>query len=83
MQGTLSPTWSSGATYFGHSDIRFCDVDRDGAPDLAETHFSDGKVHIYLNNDGTLDSAPSWTYDSPSVGTAIAFGDITATAGPI
>ena len=74
--GTLSATWSSGATYFGHSDIRFCDVDRDGDPDLAETHFSDGKVHIYLNNDGTLDTTPSWTYDSSSVGTAIAFGDI-------
>jgi hypothetical protein len=74
--GTLSVTWSSSATYFGHSELRFCDVDRDGDQDLAEVHFSDGKVHIYLNNDGVLESAPSWTYDSPTVGTAIAFGDI-------
>lgn len=74
--GVLSPVWTSGATYFGHSDIRFADVDRDGDPDLAETHFSDGKVHIYLNDGGVLAEAPSWTYDSPSVGTAIAFGDI-------
>ncbi len=74
--GTLAVTWSSGAPFFGHSDIRFCDVDRDGDPDLAEIHFSDGRVHIYLNNDGILDSIPTWTYDSPSVGTAIAFGDI-------
>ncbi|MFH1747060.1 MAG: FG-GAP-like repeat-containing protein [Planctomycetota bacterium] len=80
--GTLTQTWSSGATYFGHSDIRFCDVDRDGDPDLAETHFSDGKVHIYLNVNGTLESAPSWTYDSPSVGTAIAFGDINGDQWP-
>ena len=74
--GTLSVTWTSGATYFGHQDIRFYDVDRDGDPDLAETHFSDGKVHIYLNNSGTLETTPSWTYDSSSVSTAIAFGDI-------
>ena len=80
--GTLTATWSSAATYFGHQDIGFCDVDRDGDPDLAETHFSDGKVHLYLNNDGVLDAPPSWTYDSPSVGTAIAFGDITGDGWP-
>jgi len=81
-EGVLSVVWSSGATFFGHSDIRFCDVDRDGDQDLAETHFSDGKVHIYLNNDGTLDTPPSWTYDSPTVGTAIAFGDISGNGWP-
>jgi hypothetical protein len=81
-EGVLSVVWSSGATYFGHQDIGFCDVDRDGDPDLAETHFSDGKVHIYLNNEGTLDSPPSWTYDSPTVGTAIAFGDINGNGWP-
>ncbi len=72
--GALATTWTSSASYHGHSDMRFCDVDLDGDQDLAETHFSDGKVHIYLNQDGVLDSAPSWTYDSSSVGTAIAFG---------
>jgi len=75
--GTLTQVWSSGATYFGHSELRFCDVDRDGDADLAETHFSDGKVHVYLNNAGVLDTAPTWTYDSSTVGTAIAFGDVT------
>jgi len=74
--GVLAPTWESEATYFGHSDIRFCDVNQDGFEDLAEIHFSDGKVHIYLNRGGKLDTSPSWTYDSPTVGTAIAFGDI-------
>ena len=74
--GAFAMSWTSGASYHGHSDIRFCDVDKDGDEDLAETHFSDGKVHIYLNRDGVLDTAPSWTYDSSSVGTAIAFGDI-------
>jgi hypothetical protein len=75
-EGVLTATWSSGATYFGHSELRFCDVDRDGDEDLAETHFSNGKVHIYLNQAGVLDTDPTWTYDSPTVGTAIAFGDL-------
>jgi hypothetical protein len=74
--GSLAVGWTSSASYFGHSDIRFHDIDRDGDADLAETHFSDGKVHIYLNDDGVLESVPSWTYDSPTVGTAIAFGRI-------
>jgi hypothetical protein len=72
----MTMTWESQAPYHGHSDLRFCDVDRDGDPDLAECHFSDGRVHIYLNRDGVLDAVPSWTYDSPTVGTAIAFGDL-------
>ena len=80
--GTLTATWSSAASYFGQLYIGFCDIDRDGDPDLAETHFSDGKVHIYLNNAGVLDAPPSWTYDSSSVGTAIAFGDITGNGWP-
>jgi hypothetical protein len=80
--GALSQVWSSAASYFGHSDIRFYDVDRDGDQDLAETHFSDGKVHIYLNRNGSLDSTPSWTYDSSTVGTAIAFGDINGDRWP-
>jgi len=74
--GVLTASWSSAASYFGHQDLRFCDIDRDGDPDLAEVHFSNGKTHIYLNNDGTLEASPSWTYDASPVGTAIAFGDI-------
>ncbi|UCD75242.1 MAG: VCBS repeat-containing protein [Phycisphaerales bacterium] len=80
--GVLTLSWSSGASYFGHSDLRFCDVDGDGDQDLAETHFSNGQTHIYLNNDGVLDTSPSWTYDSDVVGTAIAFGDITGNGRP-
>ena len=76
VNGNLTSSWSSGATYFGHSEIRFFDVDQDGDEDLAEIHFSDGKTHIYLNNSGVLETTPSWTYDSSSVGTALAFGDI-------
>jgi hypothetical protein len=74
--GVMAVTWSSAATYHGHSDLRWHDVDLDGDPDLAEVHFSNGQAHIYLNRDGVLDAAPSWTFDSPHVGTAIAFGDL-------
>ncbi len=74
--GSLAVTWTSAATYFGHSDLRWEDIDLDGDPDLAEVHFSNGQAHIYLNRAGVLDSVPSWTFDSPHVGTAIAFGDI-------
>ncbi|NLF29884.1 MAG: VCBS repeat-containing protein [Planctomycetes bacterium] len=80
--GSLAVTWTSGATFFGHSELRFCDVNRDGWPDLAEVHFSDGRVHIYLNRSGVLDTTPSWTYDSPTVGTALAFGDINGDGWP-
>ncbi len=74
--GVLTQSWSSAAAYFGHSDLRFCDVDGDGDPDFAEVHFSNGQAHLYMNNAGVLDAAPTWTYDSAAVGTAIAFGDI-------
>lgn len=80
--GTMSISWTSTAGYFGHNELRSCDVDQDGDEDLAEVHFSNGQVHIYVNNDGVLDSAPSWTYDSPTVGTAIAFGDINGDEWP-
>lgn len=81
-QGTFGVVWSAQAPYFGHSDIAFCDVDRDGDQDLAEDHFSNGQVRIYLNREGVLDSVPSWTYDSPTVGTALAFGDLNGDQWP-
>ena len=80
--GSLAPSWTSSASYFGHSDLRFCDVDQDGDEDLAEIHFSNRKTHIYLNQAGVLDALPSWTYTAPSVGTAIAFGDINGDGRP-
>jgi len=81
-EGSLAVIWSSTATYFGHSDLRFCDVDLDGDADLLEIHFSNGQAHLYLNRAGTLDSAPSWTYDSSAVGTAAACGDISGDGMP-
>jgi len=75
-KGALSLTWSATAAYFGHSELRFEDVDDDGDKDWAEINFSNGHVRIYLNAAGVLSSVPSWQWDAPAVGTAIAFGDI-------
>jgi hypothetical protein len=74
--GTLTLGWSATGTYFGQQDFRACDIDRDGDPDLADIHFSNGHVRIYLNDNGALTTSPAWVYDSPGAGTAIAFGDI-------
>lgn len=73
---TFALEWEATGSYFGQQDLRVFDVDRDGDDDLAEIHFANGVVNLYLNQDGVLDSAPSWSYDSAGSGTAIAFGDI-------
>jgi hypothetical protein len=80
--GTLTQTWAATAAYFGHSELRFYDVDRDGDQDLIEIHFSNGMTNLYLNRNGVLDSAPSWSYDAAPVGTALALGDINGDKWP-
>ncbi|MDX1555048.1 MAG: VCBS repeat-containing protein, partial [Xanthomonadales bacterium] len=74
--GQLVLDWSANGSFFGHSDLRFEDVDLDGDPDLAEIHFANGVVNLYLNEGGALETTPSWSYNSSGAGTAIAFGDI-------
>ncbi|MEM6453731.1 MAG: FG-GAP and VCBS repeat-containing protein [Acidobacteriota bacterium] len=74
--GGFTRTWTSQATFFGQQDLKLHDVDGDGDLDLAEIHFSNGVTNIYLNRDGVLDASPSWSYDAPSVGNALAFGDV-------
>jgi hypothetical protein len=74
--GVFTQTWTANPPFSGPQDLRVFDVDQDGDLDVAEIHFSDGRSHIYLNNDGVLDSIPSWSYDASEVGTALAFGDI-------
>ena len=83
--GTLTVTWSASGAYFGHQDLRWADVDLDGDPDLAEIHFANGKVNLYINHrdsGGTLETVPSWTYDSAGAGTALAFGDFDGDGWP-
>jgi len=76
VHGALLPVYTSNPPFSGPQDFRFFDVDQDGDEDLAEIHFSDGRAHIYLNRDGVLDVQPTWSYDAPEVGTALAFGDL-------
>lgn len=72
----LSLIYTANPPFSGPQDFRFFDVDQDGDDDLAEINFSDGRAHIYLNRNGTLDTNPTWTYDASEVGTALAFGDL-------
>ena len=77
---TLTPVYQTDPPFSGPQDTRLFDVDGDGDLDLAEAHFSDGRAHIYLNRNGVLDTAPSWTFDAPELATAIAFGDVNGDA---
>lgn len=74
--GTLTLGWESQASFFGHSELAFVDVNGDGFEDLIEIHFSNRRTNIYLNNAGVLDHEPTWSYVADSVGTAIALGDL-------
>jgi len=81
-EDTLNPVYASNPPFAGPQEIMFIDVDQDGDDDLAEIHFSDGRAHIYLNRDGTLDTKPTWTFDASEVGTAMAFGDLNGDSRP-
>ncbi len=74
--GNLAIAWESDAPFYGPQEVHIVDVDDDGDLDFAEVHFSDGRAHIYLNEGGHLSVQPSWTYDAPTVASAMAFGDI-------
>ncbi len=74
--GVFTQSWAANPPFAGPQEFRVFDVDGDGDLDVAEIHFSDGRAHIYLNDNGTLSTTPSWTYDAPEVGTALAFGDL-------
>jgi hypothetical protein len=75
MLGTF-PVWQSSNSYHSCQDLAWGDIDDDGDPDLATVHFSNGHLRVYLNVNGVLDNVPSWQYDGPGSGTALAFGDI-------
>lgn len=74
--GGFVHTWTANPPFNGVQELMLVDVNGDGDLDLIETHFSDGRTHIYLNNNGTLSTTPDWTYDSPRVSNAVYFGDL-------
>jgi len=76
VHGALLPFYASDPPFAGPQDLRVFDVDQDGDDDLGEIMFGDGRAHIYLNRDGVLDTVPTWSFDAPEVGSAMAFGDL-------
>ena len=66
----VNPQWQSGdIDYHGHLAVG--DVNQDGWPDVAVSVFigpsgfsTKGRVKLYLNQAGTLESTPSWTSTS-------------------
>ena len=79
--GVLAPIWSSTITS-QPEQLGFFDVNSDGWADLVEVYFSDGRTRIYMNQQGTFNTTPDWTYDSTAVGTAFALGDINGDGRP-
>lgn len=81
--GTLppSPNWQSGdIDYHGHLSVG--DVNGDGYPDVAVSVYlgaagfsQKGRVKLYLNNNGTLSSTPSWISKDSLSTFSCAFGD--------
>lgn len=76
--GTMgsTPYWQSSGTNTSVQDLKFCDVNKDGYPDLALVHFGYSRVDIFINRNGTLDALPTWSYSVGTSSTAIAFGDV-------
>ena len=74
--------YQSNPPFNSPQETRVVDVDGDGLLDLAETHFSDGRTHIYLNSTEGLSTTPDWTYDAPNVGTTLDFGDLNGDGAP-
>lgn len=78
----VAPDWQSGdVDYHGHLDIG--DVNGDGWPDVAVSVYigpsgfgSANRVKLYLNNQGTLSSTPSWTSGDLVNSFACALGDM-------
>src|SRR5690606_22928308 len=75
------PDWQSAdIDYHGHLDVG--DINGDGYPDVAVSVYlgasgfgSPGKVKLYLNNNGTLSSNPSWVSADNFYSFSCAFGD--------
>lgn len=84
--GTLqtSPGWqSSDVAYNGHLDI--ADVNGDGWPDVAVAVLlaqGGASAKVYLNNQGTLSSLPSWTAPVSANSFGVAFGDMNGDGRP-
>jgi hypothetical protein len=77
VNGTLTgPVWTSNSVNTSAQELITGDVDRDGYPELAVVHFGGGRVEIFKNRSGVLDTTPTWLYIAGSSATSISFGDV-------
>jgi hypothetical protein len=89
--GTFLPTlpsWQSGDIDY-HGQLSIGDVNKDGYPDVAVSVYigaagfsQKGRVKLYLNNSGTLNSAPSWVSEDTLYTFSCAFGDADGDGNP-
>ncbi|MCX6244269.1 MAG: FG-GAP-like repeat-containing protein [Bacteroidetes bacterium] len=72
------PSWQSDSSYYS-DEVVFADVDMDGDLDLAlgnERPVGNVAIAIFYNNNGTLETTPSWHTRQVTGGRQMAFGDM-------
>ncbi|MFH2035689.1 MAG: FG-GAP-like repeat-containing protein [Candidatus Zixiibacteriota bacterium] len=78
--GDFSIQWVSDSIYQA-TDVAFADVDLDGDLDLAIGGRNMG-IAIFYNNDGVIETIPSWHTNALIGGRQIAFGDVNGDGYP-
>ena len=72
------PSWQSDSSYYA-DEVVFADVDMDGDLDLAlgnERPVGNVAIAIFYNNNGVLETTPSWYTMQVTGGRQMAFGDM-------
>lgn len=79
--GTYTDVWTAAQTA-NHQDLLVTDFNADGLPDIVDIDFSTGRADLYLNSPSFPATTPSWSYDAPGSGTALAAADVNGDGMP-